>query len=257
MPEKTLVIPDIHLAHKKAQKIIDKESADRVVFLGDYFDDFNDTPDQNIQTAAYVKENWLYNSNCILLMGNHDANYAYGGNPSARCSGYSYEKSRAINSIWEKRDWEQLKFHTWLKDIHGRNKILLTHAGFSDKIWRLIRQRYDSNISLFLNYNEAKAHKALRNNLGHWTYQIGESRGGRFDSGGICWADFTKPVRSPEFKPIFDVDQIVGHSFQGKKHGFRKRKHKKVLRSENWCIDTALRCYAIWNEEKVEIKYIK
>ena len=40
----TLVIPDLHHRVAAAEEWIARYPADRVVFLGDYFDDFDDTP---------------------------------------------------------------------------------------------------------------------------------------------------------------------------------------------------------------------
>ena len=40
---KTLIIPDIHTRFDVAESFIDKERPDNVVFLGDYFDTFDDT----------------------------------------------------------------------------------------------------------------------------------------------------------------------------------------------------------------------
>ena len=40
---KTIIIPDIHNDYHTAEKIIKKENPDKIIFLGDYFDDFYDT----------------------------------------------------------------------------------------------------------------------------------------------------------------------------------------------------------------------
>ena len=51
---RTLIIPDIHHCIDKVDKIIKHESADQIVFLGDYFDDYGDDYQTSLITA-----NWL------------------------------------------------------------------------------------------------------------------------------------------------------------------------------------------------------
>lgn len=52
--EKILIVPDIHNDYHTAEMIIKKENLDKIIFLGDYFDDFYDT----VKDAANVAK-WL------------------------------------------------------------------------------------------------------------------------------------------------------------------------------------------------------
>lgn len=52
---KTVIISDIHHRWRKAEAIIAKEKAKKVIFLGDYFDDFNDNPHAARTTAQWLK----------------------------------------------------------------------------------------------------------------------------------------------------------------------------------------------------------
>ena len=41
---KYLILPDVHNRWEKVEKIIKSVKSDKVIFLGDYFDDFGDNP---------------------------------------------------------------------------------------------------------------------------------------------------------------------------------------------------------------------
>lgn len=49
-----LVISDIHNRHAKVQKLLDTVEYDRCVLLGDFFDDFNDFPEDARQTYENI-----------------------------------------------------------------------------------------------------------------------------------------------------------------------------------------------------------
>ena len=52
---KTLVVPDIHNKINVVQKILDKESSvDEVIFLGDWFDDFDDSVNDVVEVAKFL-----------------------------------------------------------------------------------------------------------------------------------------------------------------------------------------------------------
>ena len=56
MATKIILIPDIHNDYFTAEKIIKKENPCNVIFLGDYFDDFDDTVQDAINTAKWLKK---------------------------------------------------------------------------------------------------------------------------------------------------------------------------------------------------------
>ena len=72
---KTLVVPDIHNKIDVVQKILDKESSvDEVIFLGDWFDDFNDNVNDVVEVAKFL--NSIYTEeNFKFVWGNHDLYY--------------------------------------------------------------------------------------------------------------------------------------------------------------------------------------
>ena len=66
--KRTLIISDIHLRWKLVDNIINEESPDEIIFLGDYFDDFGDTPEKNLVMAESIKQETFY---CCLGHAKH------------------------------------------------------------------------------------------------------------------------------------------------------------------------------------------
>ena len=83
---KIIIVPDIHNDYHTAKKIIKKENPDKIIFLGDYFDDFDDTIQDAENTAKWLKKS-LKQENRIHLIGNHDLNYMT-DNTNLKCAGY-------------------------------------------------------------------------------------------------------------------------------------------------------------------------
>jgi len=229
---RVLVIPDIHLETDKVDKIIKSETFDRVVMLGDYFDDFGDTPEQNEEVARWVMK-MVKRKNFTLLLGNHDMAY-YGsslGSDKFLCSGFSYEKSLLIN---KHMDWSKLKTHFFA------DKILYTHAGlnnsFVHRSWSKI-----SHIKKFLKENDDRLKewtKNVKNARGLELFNSSRIRGGTQSVGGITWNDFR------EHEPIPFLRQIFGHT---RRDGFIREK------GNDFCIDTGLQHYAIVEDGLVQI----
>lgn len=225
-----MIVPDIHLKWKRAEEAIREEGPDQIIFLGDYFDDFDDTPLQNFECAVWLRKS-LEDPKRIHLFGNHDLMYAY-PTRSLRCSGYSDDKYTVINTELGFRDWSKLKFHVWLDDW------LLTHAGL-DLSYLPRNMKIGKKFKNWLVEEEAKAHRALNVQEPHWFYGAGQARGGRYPTGGIVWCDYLR-----EFQPIPGLKQIFGHT-----------PVTWVPRvAEEICLDTHLNHYALYKKGKMEIK---
>jgi hypothetical protein len=205
----TLIIPDLHHNWRQAEKIISSVDADRVIFLGDFFDDFDDTPEMVKDTC-----NWLAASvekpNRIMLRGNHDVHYEF---PfcTLKCSGYEDWKSYIISDCIPKSVWNKLKWYYFLDD-----KWLLSHAGLHSfnlppKIGNLHtdRSRFIAAISNYLDQNIQDGIRLAANETTHWSLNAGRARYGSERVGGITWCDFKR-----EFRPIVGLNQIVGHTPQ-------------------------------------------
>jgi hypothetical protein len=194
---RTLILPDLHHQWEKAEKIIKYESADQIVFLGDYQDDFGDDYRIALETAKWLKSS-LEKPNRIHLMGNHDINYAI-PHRSYKCSGYEAGKDYAINSVLKESDWRKLKTHTWV------GSYLCSHAG----VHKFFYEKYGSG-KPFNTWIDEICTEAMENAYAHKPalpiLRAGRSRGGIEMYGGIMWCD------SSEFVGIDGINQIFGHT---------------------------------------------
>lgn len=212
---KIQIIPDIHTGITRVEKIIQDENADRVVFLGDYFDAFGDTLEETNQVAWWLKKS-MDNPQRIHLLGNHDLSYR---NQNYMCSGFSEGKLFAIKNT--KIDLTKLHHYCWVGDW------LCTHAGLS----------YD----FFKAYSEGRRVEDFLRELA-WKnesrlYDCSVHRGGRNAYGGILWCDYE------EFNDIPNINQMFGHT-----HGSEVR-HSVSEVSEHYCIDTGLKHYGVYDTE--------
>lgn len=82
--KKILAIGDIHQAPnlEQIEATIARENPDRVIFVGDYFDQWHDHPDHAAKTARWLKQS-LADPKRVHLLGNHDLHYLW---PEAACS---------------------------------------------------------------------------------------------------------------------------------------------------------------------------
>lgn len=242
---KTLIIPDIHNCIDKVDKIIAHEVADRIVFLGDYFDDFGDDYQTALQTAHWLAAS-LEQPNRIHLMGNHDIGYAI-PHRSYKCSGYETGKDYAINAVLKETDWRKLKTHTWVDDY------LCSHAG----VHSFYYQKYGEN-KPFNQWLDEICHEAMENAYANKPalpiLRAGTSRGGSEVHGGIMWCDRT------EFVGIDGVNQIFGHTPNKKPIWLEFGSPLTNAYSRNLALDNYghSNYYAVYlaNTKTVEIKWV-
>lgn len=221
---RTLIIPDIHNRYAVAEAIIDKENADNVVLLGDYFDSFGD--DSDVETVSNTAR-WLAESvkktNRLHLIGNHDLWYSHG---SCRpyCAGNSEFKFFIIKQYF--KEWDKLKFFCYVDDW------LCTHAGLSDRIYQEYKKEGFTVLELLNDVERlGRSHPLIS--------LCGEARGGiEGEVGGILWCDYS------EFEDIYNTKQIFGHT------------NDKFVRQNQFhaCIDTGLRNYAVITDNELIVK---
>lgn len=120
---RTLVLGDTH-GHSTWKLIVDNEEYDNVVFLGDYLDAFNVTPEDiadNLLDIIKFKEKM--GDKCRLCYGNHDHSYWN----SERCSGYNWHGRHLYMPLLEDMFKENM-----LDLIYVQDDIIFSHAGVSD-----------------------------------------------------------------------------------------------------------------------------
>jgi len=209
---KILIVPDIHNKWFEAEQIIDMENADRVVFLGDYFDSFDDNAEIAYETACWLKTS-VETPNRIHLIGNHDLSYI---NQDYTCSGFTQNKLWAIKNAHI--DFSKLRYYCLI------DNWLCTHAGLTKGFFKAYAQYETQFIPEFLDYM-----------IENYEYRLSDCtpyRGGNNAHAGILWCDYD------EFEPIPNINQIFGHT-----HGDIRFKD-----DNNICIDTWLNYYAVYED---------
>lgn len=224
---KTLIIPDIHNKYTLAECIIDMEEPDRIIFLGDYFDDYGDTPVDAYNTALWLKTS-LNHSNRIHLIGNHDLSYMTNGVKG--CIGWNGAKQMFVNKVGI--NWKLLYHYCFVGDW------LCTHAGLSDEFYKAYNQQGLSP-SYFIHGLERDPELKFR------LYMTSPYRGGHDSHSGILWCDYN------EFVDIPNLNQIFGHT-----QGYLRRILDKVKNAEHICLDTALHDYAVYNGSSIITKKV-
>jgi hypothetical protein len=231
---KTIVVPDLH--HKVAwvaNFLKSQEPYDEVVFVGDYFDDFNDTTYIAKGTAYWLQES-LRDKKRKHCIGNHDVPYILDYvNPVYNCPGFTKEKKNAINSVMMKKDWDKL-----VPAIYTQG-WLISHAGFTYPLVEhpvlgvaapeeLVKQSIEG-------WKRARA--------GEWDkFFVAGSRMGQPFVPGITWADWDELI------PIVGTSQIVGHSPSN------QVRHRRVTKTQtDWCVDSCRRACIVINDGKVGI----
>ena len=138
---KTIFLGDTH-GRSLWKDIIAKESPDRVVFIGDYFDSFDiggAVQQFNFKEIIAFKESGQ--CEVILLIGNHDYHYYPGGETY---SGYQHGAAPAIKQLLEEN-----KHH--MQMCYQLDNILCSHAGIGHN-WLVEQEKYESgSIADFVN----------------------------------------------------------------------------------------------------------
>lgn len=233
---KTLLIPDIHLRHQQVDKIIKHEAADKVIFLGDHFDQLKDSPAQNRQAALWVKARMKQHPEDVWIWGNHDVHYAFNAR-CTQCSGYSGQKDTLINLVMGYEDWSNFVFYHWLD-----GRTLVSHGGLAKH--HLATKPEHLTIKEWLALESVQALALLRQENSHWIYSAGYRRGGRIPKGGLTWLDW-----HAEFESVPGIDQIVGHSVISVPDCILDPD------SINYNLDTNGNHYGIWDGTKLTTKY--
>lgn len=237
---KTIIISDIHNRVYWVEEALSSpllKPYDEVIFLGDYFDDYNDTINDVLIASKWLK-NSLKIKNRIHLQGTHDLWYRFPYNPYIEVSGNTVYKERVINNIITPSDWNKIKL------FHFEQNYLISHAGvhrylISEYIFRNknIFSQYivDNNLQLGIEEIVNKIVKPATDeslvdiNKGYanpWL-SAGFSRGGMQPVGGIVWLDWNE-----EFEPVSGLNQIVGHT------ELKIPAEKSTKDSKNYDLDT-------------------
>ena len=210
---KYLVIPDVHQKLDKVKRIVENNKFDKLISLGDWFDNFYDSPEDSMRTAMYILD--LYEElgdNFIWLMGNHDIPYLFPETyDRLTCSGNTFDKLIIIQEVFEDK-LQRARLRLAYRIKYAKKKdIILSHAGVS----RYHFAKHSGNISskrvldlchetmgtLFRMEEDPMVEGYLP------ILKAGRARRGDMPVGGITWLDWNL-----EFRPHPQISQIVGHT---------------------------------------------
>jgi len=209
---KTIIISDLHNRVDWIEKTLASESLqlyDKIIFLGDYFDNYNDTKKASEKTALWLKHS-LQQPNRVHLIGTHDLFYMYPHNEFLMVSGNSKSKAHVISKILRRDECDQLNMFCF------EQNFLISHAG----VHKSLIYKYINDNNVIVNFtsdqdiinkvikpatDKAKTY-ASKGMTDTWI-DAGYSRRGSQPVGGIIWLDWNQ-----EFEPIQHINQIVGHT---------------------------------------------
>lgn len=195
-----------------AERWLTTQDFDRVIFLGDFFDDFGDGLEDAKHTALWLRNRIESAPADVFLLGNHDASYMYPQNPHLYCPGFTQEKSKVIRKILTEKHWKRFKImfeaEGWLFSHAGFHPAFVEGIGISE-----LAERCD----------EAMRNAAI--GLGDPLLGAGQDRFGPQPIGGPLWLDWSSLI------PISGINQVVGHT-----PGNRVRE-KSAQGSKNYCLD--------------------
>ena len=199
---KILFVGDLHAKYDILEKVKElSKTYDKVVFLGDYVDDWDAMPEASYNLLNSLIEFKLDNPDKVkLLLGNHDLSEWFG--TPFMCSAYNQYTSALVGGLFSK--------HEDLFDIAClEGGLLCSHAGFT-KSW--VEKYLDSPKSTLelvdtINYDfhHRKEEACEKNFLG--LSDVGYARGGRNDDPSPLWADCTELIAD-----WYPVPQVVGHT---------------------------------------------
>lgn len=197
---RTIFVGDIHVKSEilnRIKEIFNKDrSIDKLIFLGDYVDDWNTSSEDNINILEDVFNlKKKYNSKVVLLLGNHEMSYM--GFP---CSGHKPSKET------EKLLYDNLDL---LDVVYKTNDFIVTHGGFTDLWLNMLKEQYfvEDNNEMIDKINEMfhKRDGSMMRNLNLASL----SSGGYSIVSSCLWA---RPA-DHTYSPInLGRDQIIGHT---------------------------------------------
>lgn len=225
-PCRALCVGDIHcklwIVNAVAEKLADY---DKIIFLGDYVDDWNMPAEVSHQTVkALVDLKLEYPDKVVLLMGNHCQGAIFAG--GFRCSGFNYETHSLVKDLYRtKLPNEEYAFQI----AYSIHNYLFTHAGLTASFWRELRQttrdRWKTlGLAAPLNRIRGQSYTASDyatrlNNIFYTGFvdpsdtffqmlgQVGKKRGGGSTPSPL-WADKDELIADP----AIGVHQVVGHT---------------------------------------------
>lgn len=257
MAKRILVIPDVHgrlFWKEPVNKYLDV--VDRVVFLGDYLDPYEEESEladdifENMMEIVKLKQNNI--EKVVLLKGNHDQHYA-----SER-----FEKlaggSRLDQQNWNKyhqafNDYKDL-FQIAHLELNNKVSYVFSHAGFTlywlkkvnDNLWHLPDNKIsiaDTDIIKRINMLDVdEKGQEMLSIVGRYRSWFGEK------SGSVLWADVEEHSipDAPKAYGLNKVFQVFGHTRLDKELA-------DIIEFDNIAMIDSQQCFIIDEDRKEKI----
>ena len=210
----SLVVGDIHGNYPKAKCFLEYKPEEEHIFVGDYTDSFVATDDQIIQTAKMI-----FDSNAIVLAGNHDIQYFSNSTASLRCTGYrdNYSFVHLMQAYKDR-----------IKASYIANDYIITHGGVLKALSKDIDDIEYLNYWINLEFEHWKNAVIIPETLST-IFNIGRCRGGWHQYSGIFWADYRSEKHDIKF------NQVFGHSHSSSAKDISVGKQE--FRKHHICVD--------------------
>lgn len=204
-----LFVGDLHTKYHILEKVKElSKNYDKVIFLGDYVDDWNAVPEASYNLLNSLIDFKKQNTDkVVLLLGNHDLSEWF-GRPFA-CSGYNPLTSNLVKPLFEQNE------HLFDIAYSPTPHTIASHAGFTN-FWTetALNKKYRSATSLATDINRAfhnrfnyeSPHQQEYEKIFYHLADVGYARGG-WEKPSPLWADTTELVAD-----WFPFLQIVGHT---------------------------------------------
>ena len=219
--QKIYVVGDIHAKPHivdKIQEFLDINDYDKVIFLGDYVDDWGASTEKSYNTLKKLVDMKLENPNKIILIsGNHCQSYASAG--SFRCSGFNERTRSLVKDLYK----TTLNGKPIFQFAFAESNYLFTHAGVTNTYWKFLRKKIRQDypelhhflenpyrttiISDTLNTIFERGFRDQTDELFQTFAQAGLARGG-YGIPSPIWADKDELIEDP----IPQIRQVVGHT---------------------------------------------
>ena len=252
---KVLFVGDIHnhLYMFDDIKRLDKEhNFDKIIFTGDYVDDWNTTNNESLETLNRIIELKKCNPNkYTFILGNHELSYL--GYP---CSGHRYEKDIDVEQVL-KENIEYFDLYNII-ELDGKEYVS-THAGITNSYINGVI----SKVVPGLKTNDWKQGLEIMNkykldSLGLLKY-VSCLRGGYNEYSSMVWCDKREHEYFSLQEKYWIPYQIVGHT------PVKTISNLSDKDSMMYFIDTHStyrdgsqygdKSYLFWNEKEFEILY--
>lgn len=235
MSPKFFVYGDVHHEWKRAQRFLEHERPERVIWIGDFLDAHSaelDTPLDAQQTGLWLKETMEARPQDIFLMGNHELAYRFGPAKYNLC-GWTKEKDTAFRLVFPSALWDRFKIYH-VEEWNGQ-QLCFTHAGLGEAFFPF--GRFDpKHLERLATYTIEWANDRTQAGL--------ERYNPLFDNWdvGPMW------MRWPNAKVLDGVCQIVGHT-PVDYPTLRIQHWKSEDANWNLCVDCSFNFYVVFKQK--------